>query len=102
MNPSFDGTLPPFEVRSASDPCMVCSTPGSCLVCTTLGRLFSQIGVLLAIRVIFARTENGVKTIWEFGVNGQQLKTTHIDQNNYLLVEETGWIMEVLIVKYSL
>ena len=30
---------------------------------------------------------NGVKTIWEFKANGQQLKTTHIGQNDFLLAE---------------
>ena len=30
---------------------------------------------------------NGVKTIWEFSVNGQLLKATHLDPNNYLLAE---------------
>lgn len=30
---------------------------------------------------------NKVKTLWEFGVNGQLMKTTHIDPNDYILAE---------------
>lgn len=42
-----------------------------------------QTGIGQVIRLL----PNGVKTIWEFGVNGQQLKVTHVDQNNFLLAE---------------
>lgn len=36
---------------------------------------------------IIRELPNEVKTIWEFGVNGQLLETTHIDPNNYILLK---------------
>lgn len=42
-----------------------------------------QLGQGLVIREL----PNGVKTIWEFGVNGQLQTATHVDKNNFIIAE---------------